>query len=143
MPVNTSTGDILAEARGCAKDRDQVFLNTIFSHTSIHLACPIRHDPSRSDGLFIGSNGSYRKEHIVIRSIMVSSALALVLTTAASAAMAPAPLSYTNSPVIRAAEGCGAGFWRGPQGRCHPFAVNRACPPGYHLGPEGKKCWPN
>ena len=42
-----------------------------------------------------------------------------------------------------AAEGCGPGFWRGPGGHCHPFAVNRACPVGYHLGPEGKRCWPN
>jgi hypothetical protein len=79
----------------------------------------------------------------MIRSVLVSSVLALGLTTAASAAMAPAPLSNTDSSVIKAAEGCGAGFWRGPAGRCHPFAVNRACPPGYHLGPQGKKCWPN
>jgi hypothetical protein len=79
----------------------------------------------------------------MIRSVLVSSVLALSLMTGASAAMAPAPLSNTDSSFIKVAEGCGAGYWRGPQGRCHPFAVNRACPPGYHLGPERKKCWPN
>jgi hypothetical protein len=79
----------------------------------------------------------------MIRSILVSSVLAVGLATAASAGMAPAPLSNADSPIIKIAEGCGPGYWRGPGGRCHPFAVNRACPPGYHLGPEGKRCWPN
>ncbi len=35
------------------------------------------------------------------------------------------------------------GFWRGPAGHCHPFATNRMCPRGYHLGPEGRRCWPD
>jgi hypothetical protein len=26
---------------------------------------------------------------------------------------------------------------------CHPMFDGRACPPGYHIGPERKKCWPN
>jgi len=56
--------------------------------------------------------------------------------------IAPAPLSNAT-PIIKVAGGCGAGWWRGPEGHCHPMAVGRACPPGYHLGPEGKKCWPN
>jgi Spy/CpxP family protein refolding chaperone len=60
------------------------------------------------------------------RTVMLSASLLFALATAASAA-----------------EGCGPGFWRGPGGHCHPFAVNRACPVGYHLGPEGKRCWPN
>lgn len=54
-----------------------------------------------------------------------------------------AVLIFGLANAASAAEGCGAGFWRGPHGHCHPFAVNRACPRGYHLGPEGKKCWPN
>jgi hypothetical protein len=45
--------------------------------------------------------------------------------------------------VITVAEGCGAGWWRGPGGRCHPMFNGRACPPGYHLGPERRRCWPN
>jgi hypothetical protein len=55
----------------------------------------------------------------------------------------PAPVGKTDSLVIKAAEGCGPGFWRGPHGRCHPMFDGRACPPGYHLGPERKRCWPN
>jgi hypothetical protein len=42
-----------------------------------------------------------------------------------------------------AAEGCGPGWWRGPAGVCHPMATNRACPVGWHLGFERRRCWPN
>jgi hypothetical protein len=79
----------------------------------------------------------------MIRSIVLSTALVLGLATAASAGIATAPISNNQSLIVKVAEGCGPGFWRGPGGRCHPMALNRACPPGYHLGPEGKRCWPN
>jgi hypothetical protein len=65
----------------------------------------------------------------MIRTVMLSATLLFALASTVTAASA--------------AEGCGPGFWRGPGGHCHPFAVNRACPVGYHLGPEGKRCWPN
>jgi hypothetical protein len=78
----------------------------------------------------------------MIRTIVLSAALALGVATAAGAGVIPAPVGAA-SPVVKIAEGCGPGFWRGPAGRCHPMAMGRACPPGYHLGPEGKKCWPN
>jgi hypothetical protein len=64
-----------------------------------------------------------------------------------------------------AAGGCGVGFHRGPYGGCRvngpvyvaprpavvavvPGAViyapwGRPCPYGYHLGPQGRRCWPN
>jgi len=43
-----------------------------------------------------------------------------------------------------AAEGCGRGWWRGPGGVCHPMVgPHRFCPPGYHIGREGHRCWPN
>ncbi len=62
-----------------------------------------------------------------------------------------------------AAGGCGIGWHRGPYGGCRPnggpvapaapvvvapgavvFApLGRACPVGYHLGPQGRRCWPN
>ena len=54
-----------------------------------------------------------------------------------------APVGKTDTLVTKVAEGCGPGFWRGPNGRCHPMYNGRACPPGYHLGPERKRCWPN
>jgi hypothetical protein len=55
----------------------------------------------------------------------------------------PAAVGNANSLVIKAAEGRGPGFWRGPGGKCHPMFDGKACPPGYHIGPERKKCWPN
>jgi hypothetical protein len=65
-----------------------------------------------------------------------------------------------------AAGGCGAGWHRGPYGGCRrnvvvapvvvaptvavaPGAemimapVGRPCPRHYHLGPHGRRCWPN
>jgi hypothetical protein len=69
--------------------------------------------------------------------------LFLGLATAAGAAVVRAPLAADNGSIIRVAEGCGPGWWRGPGGRCHPFATGRLCPPGYHIGPFGRRCWPN
>lgn len=80
----------------------------------------------------------------MISKLLLGTALALGLATAAYAGVAMAPVGDHNGLTItRVAEGCGPGFWRGPGGHCHPFAINRACPPGYHLGPEGHRCWPN
>ena len=79
----------------------------------------------------------------MIKTIILSGALAIGLATAASAGIAYTPIQKSDSLIVKVAEGCGAGFWRGPGGHCHPMAVGRACPPGYHLGPEGKRCWPN
>jgi hypothetical protein len=79
----------------------------------------------------------------MLRSIMLSAALAFGFASAASAGVPVAPIGSSDGLIVKVAEGCGPGFWRGPGGRCHPFAVGRACPAGYHLGPEGKRCWPN
>jgi hypothetical protein len=79
----------------------------------------------------------------MVRSIILSAALAFGVVTAASAGMIATPIGKSDSLVVKVAEGCGPGYWRGPMGRCHPMAVGRLCPPGYHIGPEGRKCWPN
>jgi len=84
-----------------------------------------------------------KKEKLMVRSIILSGALAFGLATAANAGITPAPLGSTDGAIIKVAEGCGAGWWRGPNGRCHPMARGRWCPRGYHLGPEGGRCWPN
>ena len=68
--------------------------------------------------------------------------LALGMAASAQAAMV-APSVERGPAVTLVAEGCGAGWWRGPGGHCHPMAMGRACPPHYHLGPEGHRCWPN
>ena len=78
----------------------------------------------------------------MIAKMVLGGLFAIGLVGSAQAAMSVTPLSG-GTPVIRVAEGCGPGYWRGPHGHCHPFAVNRACPRGYHLGPEGRRCWPN
>src|SRR5580658_800105 len=84
-----------------------------------------------------------REEYRMMRTVFLGVALAFGLATAGSAAVTPAVVGNANSLVIKAAEGCGPGFWRGPAGKCHPMFDGRACPPGYHIGPERKKCWPN
>jgi len=78
-----------------------------------------------------------------MRTVFLGTALALGCATMAGATIIPAPLGNSDGMVMRTAEGCGPGWWRGPGGRCHPMARERACPRGYHLGPEGGRCWPN
>jgi len=79
----------------------------------------------------------------VTKTIFLGAALAFALATTANAMVTPAPIGNAERVVIQIAEGCGEGFWRGPGGHCHPMAKGRECPRGYHLGPEGQKCWPN
>ncbi|HEY2136870.1 MAG TPA: hypothetical protein VGH49_13340 [Xanthobacteraceae bacterium] len=80
---------------------------------------------------------------MTMRAIYLGAALAFGIATAASAAVTPVLVAKTGSLVTTVAEGCGVGWWRGPHGHCHPMYNGRACPPGYHLGPEHKRCWPN
>lgn len=68
--------------------------------------------------------------------------LALGFAASANAAMIAPPVAK-GAAVTFVAEGCGVGWWRGPGGRCHPMAMHRACPRGYHLGVKGERCWPN
>jgi hypothetical protein len=79
----------------------------------------------------------------MIKTIIVSASLAFGFVGVANAGMMPAPVGAAGSAIVKVAEGCGPGFWRGPGGHCHPMFDGRACPRGYHLGPEGKRCWPN
>jgi hypothetical protein len=79
----------------------------------------------------------------VIKTIIVSASLAFGFVGAANAGMMPAPIGVAGSAIVKVAEGCGPGFWRGPGGHCHPMFDGRACPPGYHLGAERRRCWPN
>ncbi|HYC25218.1 MAG TPA: hypothetical protein VEC58_04185 [Roseiarcus sp.] len=79
--------------------------------------------------------------------MIVIAILAVGLATSASAAVTVAPVA-SGVVVEPVAEGCGPGFWRGPNGVCHHTGaygagVVRPCPPGMHLGAEGHRCWPN
>ncbi len=79
----------------------------------------------------------------MLKTFFVGTLLACGAVTAASAGIMPVQRSTADGLVITVAEGCGPGWWRGPAGRCHPFARGRLCPPGYHIGPQGRRCWPN
>jgi hypothetical protein len=80
---------------------------------------------------------------MMTRAAFLAGALTFSFATAGSAAVTPVLRGNIGSMVITVAEGCGPGWWRGPGGRCHPMFNGRACPPGYHLGPNRKRCWPN
>ncbi|MCE4223502.1 hypothetical protein HCU64_07040 [Methylobacterium sp. C25] len=54
-----------------------------------------------------------------------------------------------EAQIIQVYGGCGPMGHRGPYGGCRSggqwggYGRGRACPPGFHLGPYGRKCWPN
>jgi hypothetical protein len=79
----------------------------------------------------------------MVRSIVLSAALVFGLATAANAGIMYTPIGKADGSIVKVAEGCGPGWWRGPNGHCHPMYNGRACPPGYHLGPDRQRCWPN
>ena len=65
-------------------------------------------------------------------------------------AMPLANLDSASSPEITLVYGgCGPYGHRGPYGGCRPggqwggYWRGRPCPPGFHLGPYGRRCWPN
>ena len=66
----------------------------------------------------------------------------------AKAAATILPGGAVNGPIVLVEGGCGPDYHRGPDGYCHPNWREwqngwRACPPGYHLGREERRCWPN
>jgi hypothetical protein len=79
----------------------------------------------------------------MIRSLILAAAMVIGLATIANAGVVLNAIGDPDKSVIRIAEECGRGWWRGPEGRCYPMAKGRVCPKGYHLGPEGGRCWPN
>jgi hypothetical protein len=87
--------------------------------------------------------GSTIGENTMVRSLILGAALVIGIATIANAGFAPNAIGNDDKSVIRIAEECGPGWWRGPEGRCHPMAKGRVCPKGYHLGPEGERCLPN
>jgi hypothetical protein len=71
-------------------------------------------------------------------------AAALISPTQASVTMVRQSPGVGN--VILVEGGCGRDYHRNERGECRPNwreFQGRACPPGWHLGPDGRKCWPN
>ncbi|MGA3003618.1 MAG: hypothetical protein ABSE20_18025 [Acetobacteraceae bacterium] len=69
---------------------------------------------------------------------------ALISPTLAAPTIAP-PTSNASS-IILVEGGCGRDYHRDDRGLCRPNWRewdHRACPPGWHLGPERRRCWPN
>jgi hypothetical protein len=70
-------------------------------------------------------------------------AAALIGPAQASLTLAPRP---TVGAMILVAEDCGRDAHRDERGVCRPNwreMEGRECPRGWHVGPEGKRCWPN
>jgi len=80
--------------------------------------------------------------------LIIGLALAGSLAAPAEAAM-PVPSSSLDAPIVQVYGGCGPYGHRGPYGGCRRggqwggYRWGRPCPPGFHLGPYGRRCWPN
>jgi len=78
--------------------------------------------------------------------LLAASAVALGLGLFAqtpSQAMPLAPLGHSvsgNAAIVPVAGGCGWAWHRGPFGGCRPLY---SCPPGFHSGPYGRRCFRN
>jgi hypothetical protein len=71
---------------------------------------------------------------------------AVALTMPVQAARTVVPMVTSAAPVILIEGDCGRDYHRDERGFCRPNwreMEGRACPPGYHLGSEGRRCWPN
>ena len=71
--------------------------------------------------------------------------LAVTLAVPAFAAAPPMAGGAGFSPIVRVEGGCGRDEHRDRDGYCRPnYREERPiCPRGYHLGDDGRKCWPN
>jgi hypothetical protein len=76
--------------------------------------------------------------------LLAGSCFALAISTSVVAANPLENFSLSiQSNIIEAALSCPPGTHVGYEGKyCWPNRA-RACPAGYHLGYEGKYCWPN
>jgi hypothetical protein len=75
--------------------------------------------------------------------------VAAAFSDAALAAMPVPPLGAGADHIVQAYGGCGPYGHRGPYGGCRSggqrggYRFGRPCPRGFHLGPYGRRCWPN
>jgi hypothetical protein len=92
---------------------------------------------------------------IIVRKIKICLSMMMLITSlqSASAGLQISLVneklqSASNSEIQTVAVRCGPGTFENHRGVCRPASErraysNRACPPGYHLGPHRKWCWPN
>ncbi len=81
---------------------------------------------------------------------MIIPAALLVAGLAAPASALPVPgLGAGDAQIIPVYAGCGPFGHRGPYGGCRTggqwggYIPGRSCPPGWHIGPYGRRCWRN
>ncbi len=81
------------------------------------------------------------KVSLIAAAVTVASFVGLA---SANAMAIPADASPDGN-ITLVAGGCGYYGHRNPYGYCVPSGrpVYRVCPPGYHLGPARRECWPN
>ena len=84
-----------------------------------------------------------------ILGMALAAAMAVIAVSPASA-VPVVPLGYSDSPIVRVEGGCGDGWHRGGDGYCYRnfafregYGNGRPCPPGWHLGEGGRRCWRN
>ncbi len=78
-------------------------------------------------------------------SLIAAAAIASFMGVASANAMAVPAGVATGGTITLVSGGCGYDGHRTPRGFCAPNGrpVYRACPPGFHLGPYGRRCFPN
>ena len=75
---------------------------------------------------------------ILIASVAIASAGLFAAVSAQ--AMPVAPLPQNELAIINVMDACGPYRHRGPFGHCRP---RYSCPPGWHSGPHGWRCFRN
>lgn len=76
--------------------------------------------------------------------VLAGFALIAVAQAPAPAAAFFVPELAIESPAVLIAGGCGQFGHRGPLGGCRRGGqASPVCPPGFHLGPQGRRCRPN
>ncbi|HLH10935.1 MAG TPA: hypothetical protein VKV77_03525 [Methylovirgula sp.] len=86
----------------------------------------------------------------MLRAILPMAVAALIFAAPSVQAMPLSGLDGASAPhVTLVYGGCGPYGHRGPYGGCRwggqwgGYWRGRPCPPGFHLGPYGRHCWPN
>ncbi|SEC10815.1 hypothetical protein SAMN05519104_0768 [Rhizobiales bacterium GAS188] len=95
--------------------------------------------------------GVTHMEAYMLRGLVpVAAAAALIFGASGAKAMPIANADgYADPGIVLVYGGCGPYGHRGPYGGCRAggqwggYWRGRPCPPGFHLGPYGRRCWPN
>lgn len=83
------------------------------------------------------------------RLALVATAMLLFASSGARAMPLATPGAYPDANIVLVYDGCGPYGHRGPYGGCRSeeqwggYQWGRPCPPGFHLGRWGRRCWPN